>query len=216
MARRKGVRRMIKQWKNGTYYVDYRDANGKRHRETLGTVRKIAEEMAQEILYKTRSLKKGLTTLTEKNEMTFRELWNLYSSQNPNDNRPSTVKRKTGVMDNYLLPLFGDRIITTLQEVDFLRYLETRKKEGASVGTRNKELCTLKAVFTYARRQKFLAISPVDEVTPRNEREFRRATVLSPQEEKTLLECASPHIRPIINFALATGMRRGEILGLTW
>jgi integrase len=43
-----------------------------------------------------------------------------------------------------------------------------------------------------------------------------RLRYLSPEEVDALLTACAPHIRPIVVCRLHTGMRRGEILGLTW
>ena len=40
--------------------------------------------------------------------------------------------------------------------------------------------------------------------------------VLSTSEERRLLLAATPRLRPLIRFALQTGLRRGELLNLTW
>jgi integrase len=207
---------MLKQDSKGVYFLDYRDGWGKRHREKLSTVRKLAEEMAQELLHKVRLEKKGLAPMQEDSKLNFGQFWELYLSRNPSENRSSTMLRKKSMMDVHLLPMFGGRSLSSLQEVDFQRYLDKRRGEGASVGTRNKELATLKSVFTYAKRQKYLVLSPVEGIKPKSEREFRRTRVLSRDEEKRMSESANPDLGAIIKFALATGMRRSEVLGLTW
>lgn len=43
-----------------------------------------------------------------------------------------------------------------------------------------------------------------------------RTRRLNPNEEKKLLNKAYPHFRPVIEFALETAMRRGEIANLAW
>jgi len=45
--------------------------------------------------------------------------------------------------------------------------------------------------------------------------ETMRERIITPEEESKLLAEASPRLRPLLILALDTGMRRGEILGLT-
>lgn len=40
--------------------------------------------------------------------------------------------------------------------------------------------------------------------------------VLTPDEERRLIEAAAPHFKPLIIVAINTGMRRGELLDLQW
>jgi integrase len=44
----------------------------------------------------------------------------------------------------------------------------------------------------------------------------RRLRYLSKEECRELVDACEPHLRPIVMCALNTGMRKGEILGLTW
>jgi integrase len=81
--------------------------------------------------------------------------------------------------------------------------------------TINRELTTLKHVFTMAKKWGLTEHNPVKEVKFfRIDEKVER--VLSPQEEAKLLDAASPHLRLILVIALHTGMRRGEILRLSW
>lgn len=50
-------------------------------------------------------------------------------------------------------------------------------------------------------------------IIPENNRRLR---YLSFDESSTLLNACDKHLKPIVGFALNTGCRRGEILGLTW
>lgn len=44
----------------------------------------------------------------------------------------------------------------------------------------------------------------------------RRLRYLSWEEAQTLIAKCDSHLKPIVMTALNTGMRKGEILGLTW
>jgi len=81
--------------------------------------------------------------------------------------------------------------------------------------TVNRELACLKHLFTIAIKWGKANSNPVKEVKLFRE-PLGRLRVLSREEEEKLLAASAPHIKPIIITALTTGMRRGEILNLTW
>ena len=81
--------------------------------------------------------------------------------------------------------------------------------------TVNRELACLKHLFTMAIKWGKANSNPVKEVKLFQE-PLGRLRVLSREEEEKLLAASAPHIKPIIITALTTGMRRGEILNLTW
>jgi integrase len=100
--------------------------------------------------------------------------------------------------------------------------VECRDKlqRGRSPATVNRHLAALSAVFRTAIEEWFwIEVSPMRNIRylgePRGRTRF-----LSDDERKALLaECRasrSPWIYPVVVVALATDMRRGEILGLTW
>ena len=61
----------------------------------------------------------------------------------------------------------------------------------------------------------FLDVNPVRKV--KFFREFNTGLrVFSPEEEKSLLQNASPYLQDLIRFALNTGLRIGEIFSLRW
>ena len=108
----------------------------------------------------------------------------------------------------------------SLTSGDFAAYRDSRLKKVAAA-TVHRELGLFQQVLDQARREWGINLhdNPVKLVSrPRldNARERR----IEPLEEKYLLDatgaCLTPWLRPMIEFALETAMRQGELCGLTW
>ncbi len=76
-----------------------------------------------------------------------------------------------------------------------------------------RELACLNFIFNNAIRNGKAERNPVRGVErpPENN---KRDMVLTAEEYAWLLACCAPHIKPIVQVAYHTGMRRGEILKL--
>ncbi len=108
----------------------------------------------------------------------------------------------------------------SLTSSDFAAYRDSRLKKVAAA-TVHRELGLFQQVLDQARREWGINLhdNPVKLVSrPRldNARERR----IEPLEEKYLFEatgaCQTPWLRPMIEFALETAMRQGELCTLTW
>lgn len=88
-----------------------------------------------------------------------------------------------------------------------------------ATATINKKLRYLRAAFKLAVRRGYVGQNPMDgwQWTKEDEKDPRIAT---DAEESAILESAGAlyghHLQTFIRFALATGARRSEIIGLTW
>lgn len=89
-----------------------------------------------------------------------------------------------------------------------------------SPATVNRYLCTLGSVISVAVCEwKLLTSSPLKHVRKLAEPRGRTRFLSKDDRERLLKACkesSCPHLYPITLFALLTGMRRGEILGLKW
>lgn len=78
---------------------------------------------------------------------------------------------------------------------------------------------TLFAVFKYARQWQWTRQNPVGEIEKITKLRNERVRFLSDEERAALLKACkasvNKHLYPIVIFALSTGARKGEILGLT-
>jgi integrase len=95
------------------------------------------------------------------------------------------------------------------------RYKRKRKQQGRSEVTINRELAFLKNMFTVAIQWGKAAENPVKKVEIYREDNSRTRFLTEEEEERLLAQC-QPHIHRVIVTAIHTGLRKSELLGLTW
>ena len=112
---------------------------------------------------------------------------------------------------------WGKRYIATLRGRDIADFVKEREMEGVSGNTIRLDLALISKLFKVAssdwgmeslRNPVELASKP--KISP------GRTRRLEGDEEQRLLEASSVKLRPIVQFAIETAMRRSEIASLTW
>jgi len=110
------------------------------------------------------------------------------------------------------------RQIASLDVDDVARLVAELRRDGLSASTIRGVLVAISGPLNLAVRRGYIAANPVKGLgrheRPRMEREPKR--VLSAEETERILRAATPHWKLLIGFALATGVRQGEQLGLRW
>lgn len=136
-----------------------------------------------------------------------------------------TIKKRSADTESYLLNAFIRQPIAklTLAQITpahFSTYREKRLKV-VKAGTVNRELSIIKHAFDIAEREWDIPIrqnplAKVKKMKVNNARSRR----LTDAEYRALLDAIETTrndlIKPLMNFAIETGMRRGEILRLKW
>jgi integrase len=216
--------------KQGVYWIDYY-MQGHRKRERIGPDKRLAEltlkkrkvEIAEG---KWLDRRKPITT-------TFDELAEVYLrwiAPDPMRGLPAR-KRSWNTLDVYaikkLVEYFGTQRLTAITPALVEQYRAWRRATIAHHGRRvkpaavNKELAIFGHLVTVA--QKGLIIlpggvpqdNPVASVSMEAEHNVRDR-VLVPEEFACLLEAAADWLKPILQLAYHTGMRKGEIRLLRW
>ncbi len=136
-----------------------------------------------------------------------------------------TVKKRSADTETYLLNAFlrqpiANLTLAQITSAHFSTYRDKRLKE-VKPGTVNRELSIIKHAFDVAGREWDipLRVNPLAKIKKlkANNARTRRMTG---DEYKILEEAAvksrNTQIMPLIRFAVATGMRRGEIMRLRW
>lgn len=115
----------------------------------------------------------------------------------------------------------GARFLATIKGSDLAKFRDDRRTAGKAENTIRLDLALISHLFETARREWGMQslTNPVKNITlPRGSKQRDRR--LSPTEEKYLLSACGKTVqttmRPIVELALETAMRQGEILKLTW
>jgi integrase len=94
-------------------------------------------------------------------------------------------------------------------------YQVRRLNEGASASTVNKERAALSKMFQVLVELKYVEVNPARLVKSLSERSGERQVYISHEDFQRILEFLPVWFRPIALTAYYTGMRRGEVVGLT-
>jgi integrase len=134
--------------------------------------------------------------------------------------RPHDYGRQRVILGWWKANLGAHTLATISPEILAKHRDELQTKEGLAPGTVNRYLSALSKAFTNAVKEwHWLPDNPLSRV---NKKPEPRGVVrfLSDDERKNLLDaCRNSEYKPlylIVLFALTTGMRRGELLGLRW
>jgi integrase len=91
----------------------------------------------------------------------------------------------------------------------------TRLAENYAPASVNRDLIVLSQMFSTAILWRQATVNPVDEVELLRVRNARTRFLSDEEEERLLRECGNG-LKPVVLFAVHTGMRRSEITKLTW
>ena len=200
---------------------------GRPRRMTLGTYPQLSLANARVLHAKAREKKeRGIDPGTlhverrraERHAETIADLIDEYLEKyaRPNKRTAAADERALG---KEVLPLWGRQKAASITRRDVIRLLDGIVERGSPIMA-NRLLEIIRRMFAFAVKRDILDSSPCVMVEP-PAKETPRDRVLSPDEIKafwTGLEKAriSDPTRLALKFMLATGQRRGEIVGAPW
>ena len=127
------------------------------------------------------------------------------------------VKRFEGLA---LAQVTADRVAETRDALASATFTRGRSKRTLAGATVNRYLATLSHLFTVAQREwRLVDRNPVREVSRKKESKGRVRYLVDDEREALFLACDRsdwPPLKALVQLAISTGARRGELLGLTW
>jgi integrase len=225
----------LKKFSGKTYWIEFYDETGKRKRERIGPSKQAAEQRLRDILKartEERHIDRDLAA-----RVTLGELCRWYLDL-PEVRAKASYERDVDSIQN-LKRILGET--TKLRELNAGRvegyqrrrleeyrtvYLRRKKQPSAfksmaanpkkvRPATVNREIACLKTMISRAIKHGKLDSNPIVGVKKLAENNVRERVLTADQFER-LLESCQPHLRPIVLTAYFTGMRRSEVLFLTW
>ncbi len=204
-----GLYKKGRNWFIDFYYPPGRD--GARHREKVGPDKHEAEiVLAQRLRDIRQGLNPDLRTVRPKpftemvKEFTTRHVAHLRDQSGYGVSLRALARHLDGKTPQEITP-------GVIQH-----FIAARLAEGVSKATVNRNRACLSKMFSCAKEWGYFAgENPVALVKPFKE-PAGRIRFLSAEESDRLLECAAPHVRPIILTMLHTGGRVTEVLRLRW
>jgi len=139
---------------------------------------------------------------------------------------PSTYESYRVIIEHHLKPTLGNIMIADITADQIQKLLNAKQEKGARKDGRNnitlsassviKIKIIISASLKQAVKNRMIPYNPAEAVTPpkMTRREIR---VLSLEEQNNFMGVLQGHrLEALFKLALATGMRKGELLALTW
>jgi integrase len=201
--------------RDGSYWIDFNDAQGVRRRKKVGPSKRIAQEVLDGLLGSV--ARRQHLGIIDDSAISFADFTKIWWERVSPTLKPRSQERWRGIIELHLKPAFtGSLRTTTKAQVE--GYVAKRMEARAAPGTINREMTVIKHILACAVRWEYLSANPVAGLKPLRE-PSGRTRFLSLEEITALLEaCAgseSDYLKPFAMVAMNTGMRRNEILSLS-
>ena len=145
-----------------------------------------------------------------------KEMIEQYLERHSKPNKAPSTYENNLVYAKCFIGFLGDMMVCDVTPNDVAEYKKMRRSKGIKGITLNNELRFLSHVFKIAINDwEWLEKNPLDKVS-RDTEEPRPERWLSVDEEQIIIPFCEPWAQEIIELALNTGLRKGEILKLQW
>jgi integrase len=116
------------------------------------------------------------------------------------------------LVKRYIEPKWGKHKLSDVRTVQVEQWLDSLKLAPAS---KTKIKSTFSVLYSHAIRHEWLTFNPISKVRT-SSKSLREKDVLAPQEFQALIAQLSTRDRAMVVLAGSTGLRRSELIALTW
>jgi integrase len=193
-------------------WIKYRALNGKIERQSSGTAN--PKKAARKLSLIEAEIDRGVPVTPTIGRVTFNEAADRIVTDYETNGKRSLSDLKIRI-EKHLRPFFGGWRLAAITTAEIERYQRQRLAEKPKPGnaTINREVATLKRMFTLAARAGEILHVPY---FPMLKEPAARKGFFEQAQFEAVLACLPERLRPIAIFGYCTGWRRGEVLGLEW
>lgn len=195
-----------KRKKSSIWQISFVGPDGKRVRVSSGATSKTE---AKELHDRMKSDSWRQAKLGEKPRKSWQDAVNRFVGETTHKRSHKTDLSRLKWLDTFMGELHLDEITPDVMQ----SIVEAKREEGNRPETINHTLGLVKNICNRAKEWGWTDTTPHIKKLPVNN---ERTRVLSEDEEIRLLRALPAHLRDIVCFALATALRRGNVLGLRW
>jgi integrase len=192
--------------RDNMWWIDFTTASGERVRRSADTSNKLD---AQELHDRLKADSWRVERLGERRQYTWDEAaakW-LEETSHKRTHHDDVLKLR------WLKQHLGGKLLTSVTR-DVVATIGARKRSQASAATANRHLALVRVILREACDEwEWLEKAPKVKLYKEPKRRVRWIT---PDQARTLLAELQEHQRDMVLFALATGLRPGNVTGLRW
>lgn len=202
------------------------DANGKRIRHYKTIKAKSEREARKELAKFITEIEKG--SYVEPSRLTFAEFAEKWIEMHGKQNlAPKTLDLYLGLLKDRIIPALGHLKLEQIKPMHLVEFYKNLKDSGIRLDGKPGSLSDqyivhhhrlLRTMLQYAVKWQFLNSNPASLVDPPKVRK-KQTNVYDEKQVQALLEAVEHEdskYKVLINLAVSTGMRQGELLGLEW
>ncbi len=203
------------------YFIDYFDVSrDKRVREVVGPRKAEADLRAAEIYQQRKDEYLGVVEPTV-NDISLTDLVAMFLRSKEGRVAPTTIKRYRHHAAHLIAFMEANfpkvEYVRAIKKVYIDEMLTALRKQDMEPKTLNALLQFTKALFNFAEQEGFLNEHPVKRIKPFRETKKAQAVQFWTKDEvEAILAEVKPVWRDAYEFLYHTGLRKGELINLTW
>ena len=206
----------VRKNKRANYWeVDYLDLFGKRKVKGGFKTKVEAESAMVDILSKVQT-----GTAPGDCKMTFKEASEIFMRLHASKKcKYNTEHGYQGYLKNHLLPYFGNLKLCEITPLAVNEFVAQEVETGRRNSTVNKYTKLMSQIYSFMIDMDIVVKNPLARIKSLKEERSEEIRSLSTEETKIFLSKTKeiyPDFYPLLFTALFTGMRQGELMGLTW